>query len=228
MSENIEKKLDESFLPFVALVGYANKGDFNDESMYFEMHKIDKNGKMRNGTPLTAECMSDLAKAFKAEQSLPPHGRIPSNMLYYDSRIGGVKYIWYNPPQKRMMYFSKNLKINDGEYYMPGVVYCVHGDRLHIYSFKGNKPIKKLFKAPFFNVSETSVCIGNAQIERPENPTFKEFIEYWEKQFWLTEFSHIGANPIKGNLVLITKASKETFDCKHLVSLSTTLQDILR
>ena len=48
------------------------------------------------------------------------------------------------------------------------------------------------FLAPFFNVTGSSVCLGNAALTPPEDMTFSKLLEYWEKRFWLSEFSHSG------------------------------------
>ena len=62
--------------------------------------------------------------------------------------------------------------------------------------------------------------------------TYDRLLEYWEKKFWLTEFSHLGGggNPTKSNLVLVTKAAKDApFNIEELKPLKNLkLKDILR
>ena len=72
----------------------------------------------------------------------------------------------------------------------------VSGDRLEIFAYKGEAPAEDspLFLAPFFNVTGSSVCLGNASLIPPENMTFSKLLEYWEKRFWLSEFSHLGGS----------------------------------
>lgn len=226
MTTEILEKSTESYIPKIAIVVYSNK----DKEFYLESHSIDEKGRLLTGCPLTEDCISDIASSFSIQQSITPHGIVPNNMLYFDTRKGNEKYIWYNPPRKQQMFFSKQLKIKDGEYCIPGTIYQVVGNSLNVYAFKGNKPKNKLFRAPFFNVSESSVCIGTAKIDYPKNPSFDDFIQYWEKKFWLTEFSHLGSagNPVKGNLVLVTKDSKERFDYDLLLPLKTTFKSLLK
>ena len=52
---------------------------------------------------------------------------------------------------------------------------------------------------------------GSANIDLPKNLTYESLLQYWEKKFWLTEFSHLGGNgnPTRSNLVLVTKTAKE-------------------
>jgi len=221
----IDDKMDKELRPFISIIGYKNQDDY-----YFETHPIDKTDEgytMGVGAPLTVECISEIASNFSVEYSMEPHGCMPSNLLYFDNRVGHQRYIWYNLPRKRMMYFTKSLNIEDGEYCVPGIIYVVTGDKLDVYAFKGKKPKSELFKAPYFNVSDAAVCLGVAKVAYPDNPSFSDFLKYWEDKFWLTEFSHLGRNPIKGNLVLVTKKSKEKFDEKVLLPSDKTLKDLL-
>lgn len=84
---------------------------------------------------------------------------------------------------------------------------------MSIYAYKDEELTEKteLFAAPFFNVTGADVCLGSAKIEKPKDLTYDRLLEYWEKKFWLTEFSHLGGNgnPTKSNLVLVTKAAKD-------------------
>ena len=67
------------------------------------------------------------------------------------------------------------------------------------------KQKKVLFHAPFFNVGD-HVCLGSAKMQKPKKQTYKNWMQYWEDMFWKSEFAHIlGANPINGNLSIITK-----------------------
>jgi len=225
MKKRIDNKFDKELKPFVAIVGYKNDDDY-----YFETHPIEKSDEgfmMGVGSPLTVECMSDLASNFSAEYSTTPHGRIPTTLLYFNNLTGQQKYVWYNPPQKRMMYFSRSLNIEDGEYFVPGIIYNADNEHLSVYSFKGKKPVNELFQAPFFNVTDGKVCLGNAEIPYPENPTFIDFMKYWEDKFWRTEFSHLGGNPVKGNLVLVTKEMKQKVNEEVLLPINITLKDLL-
>ena len=221
-------------IPEMALVVYKNN---QTGSIYIESHKINAGGQMLAGCPLTLKCITELVESFSVEQGTVPHGIVPENLLYFDTRKGHERYVWYNPPGKRMMFFSKSLNIEDGEYHLPGIIYDTGGENLDVYTFKGEKPEaeSKLFKAPLFNVTEQKVCLGNAKIKFPDNPTFSAYIEYWEKKFWLTEFSHLGGsqNPTKSNLVAVTKKMTESFDYNELVPVKKnkkthTLKDILK
>lgn len=222
--KRVDDILDNELRPFIAIVGYSNERD-----NYFETHTIDKGNDgytMGAGVPLTVECMSELAYNFRADFTTTPHGKIPKTLLYFNNLIGQQKYVWYNPPQKRMMFFTKDLNIENGEYYVPGIVYLADNENLQVFSFKGRKPVDKLYQAPFFNVTDGKVCLGNAKIPYPDNPTYDDFLKYWEDKFWLTEFSHLGSNPVKGNLVLVTKEMKKSFNQEVLLPTKITLNKL--
>lgn len=132
------------------------------------------------------------------------------------------------------MYFTKGLNIENGEFNLPGIIYVVERGGLNVFAFKGERPgmDDRLCKAPYFNVNATSgsVCLGNASLQIPEAPTFDRWLEYWEKRFWMSEFSHLGGggNPTRSNLVLVTeKARNNPFDENELLLSEKQLKDLL-
>ena len=67
-------------------------------------------------------------------------------------------------------------------------------------------------------------------MKKPENMDFHALLEYWEKRFWLSEFSHLGGseNPTRGNLVLVTEQARErSFNNDELKPANKQLKDIL-
>lgn len=217
-------------VPRAALIAYRSE----DGSQYFlELREIGKNGKMGEGCPVTYEFMNEITRNYSETRGGTPYGIIPENMLYCDTRKGSEKYIWYNTPRRRMMYFKESLEIENAEYNLPGVIYVAKGMALDVYAYKGGVPTEKteLFEAPFFNVTRSDVCLGNAKIEKPDSLTYVRLLEYWEKKFYLTEFSHLGGhgNPTKSNLVLVTKAARDApFNLDELKPLKITLKNILQ
>ena len=189
---------------------------------------------MGEGRPVTAEFMNELVRGYSERHSATPYGRIPSNLLWCDPRKGSEKYIWYNSPRKRMMFFKEALKIENAEYHLPGVIYEAGEHGMRIYAYKGNvpRPDTVLYAAPFFNVTGSSVCLGNARIELPKDLTYEKLLQYWERKFWLTEFTHLGGNgnPTRSNLVLVAKAARDRdFNLDELKQLNNMkLKDILK
>ena len=46
--------------------------------------------------------------------------------------------------------------------------------------------------------------------------TYEKLLQYWERKFWLTEFTHLGGNgnPTRSNLVLVAKGMSESPQCR--------------
>lgn len=176
--------------------------------------------------------MDSLVESYSDGNRRIPHGLLPPNMLWCDTRRGHESYVWYNLPGKRRMFFKNDLNIGDGMFHVPGVIYIIKNERMDIFAYKGKKPDGRtpLYLAPFFNVTGGSVCLGNSTLEKPESLDFHTLLEYWEKRFWLSEFSHLGGgkNPTRNNLVLVTERMREQpFDNDELQPINKRLKDIL-
>lgn len=236
-TNELTKKLRTLLHPRAALIVYAQEADSYNaykNSYFIEVRDIDVNGIMGEGRPVTVEFMNELVKGYSERHSTTPYGRIPDNLLWCDPRKGSERYIWYNPPQKRMMFFYENLGIENAEYNLPGIIYVTGESSLKVYAYKDKvlSDDTELYAAPFFNVTGADVCLGSAKIEKPKDLTYTNLLEYWEKKFWLTEFSHLGGggNPTKSYLVLVTKAAKDKpFNLDELKPLNKLkLKDILK
>lgn len=236
-TNELTRKLRTLLHPRAALIVYAEENDnhsTDDDGYFIEVRDIDENGTMGEGRPVTVEFMTELVRGYSEKHSTTPYGKIPSNLLWCDPRKGSEKYIWYTPPRKRMMFFKEALKIENAEYHLPGIVYAAEESHLNVYAYKDRELTDntELYAAPFFNVTGASVCLGSAKIEKPKDLTYAKLLEYWERKFWLTEFSHLGGNgnPTKSNLVLVTKAAKDRdFNLEELKPLNNLkLKDILK
>ena len=229
-TNELTRTLKTLLIPKAALIAYASE---NEKNFFLEIRDIDDRGNMAEGRPVTLEFMNELVKGYSERHSSTPYGKVPSNLIYCDSRKGSERYIWYNPPGKKMMFFRPELKIDNAEYNLPGVIYEAGEHGMRIYAYKGDTPDKDtpLYAAPFFNVTGSSVCLGSANLEKPKDMTYESLLQYWEKKFWLTEFSHLGAhgNPTRSNLVLVTKAARNSpFGIEELKPLNNLkLKDIL-
>lgn len=225
--------IQQIMLPKAALIAYEYQGnDYTQPQTYLELRPVNEKGRMGAGIPVTYDFMNSLVESYTESMSGIPHGRIPSNMFWCDTRKGSERYIWYNPPQARTMYFKADLNIPDGTFNMPGIIYVVERDCLNVHAFKGKIPEDKtkLYLAPFFNVTGSRVCLGSSSLQKPQNMDFFGLQEYWEKRFWLSEFSHLGGNrnPTRSNLVSVTEqARNHPFDYTELRSADKQLKDLL-
>lgn len=227
--------LNQVYEPFLSVVAYKAGQGTRRETYYLEQHRICKDGSLGVGKPLHQKTIIDLLNTMtKSNKQLDCslYGAVPDNVLYCDTRVGSEKLVWYRKPEKRKMFFVDNLEIPNGEMWVPGLIYCVTGKKLRVLAFKGNKPKKDLYLAPFMNTNETYVCLGNSKVKTPDERTFENVIQYWETMFWQSEFSHIlGENPIKGNLATLTKqliSDHTPFPENVLVMARTKLTDLLR
>ena len=229
----LTKQMQQIMHPRAVLVAYeCETTDYSTPRSYLELRPVNEKGRMGAGIPVTYEFMNSLVESYTESMSGIPHGRIPGNMLLCDSRKGRERYIWYNPPQKRKMYFQDGLHITDGTFNVPGVIYVVERECMNIHAFKGAIPEERteLYLAPFFNVTGADVCLGNSSLKKPQDMDFLEFQEYWEKRFWMSEFSHLGSdrNPTRSNLVSVTEKARENpFDYSELKPSGKKLKDIL-
>ena len=138
-TNELTRKLRTLLHPRAALIVYTqenNSHSMNDNSYFIEVRDIDESGRMGEGRPVTVEFMNELVRGYSESHSTTPYGRIPSNLLWCDPRKGSEKYIWYNPPRKRMMFFKEALKIENAEYHLPGIIYEAGENRLNVYAYK--------------------------------------------------------------------------------------------
>lgn len=224
---NLTKQLSTKLSPEMAIIVYA---DEERHSIFLERRDI-INSKMGAGIPLTEECIKDIADLTLNRSRKELHGIIPPNMLYADGRKGYEKYIWFEKPEKKMHFFSKSLQIPNGEFYTPSLLYVVKENTLSLYAFHGDYPNKQLYRAPYFNVSSTYVCLGNSKLPEIEEMTYQNIIKYWETMFWKSEFSHIlDTNPVKSNLAILSKNLMKTgkpFPKSELIPVTLTLKKLI-
>ena len=207
-------------IPKAAIIAYKYEDRRNFDTRYFiELRPIGKSGQMGQ-YPSHTRIHEYLLESYTEEMSGIPAGRVPENMLACNPRKGQEEYVWYNPPGKRQMFFHKELNIQDACSICRELSNHVKNGSMDVFAFKGKRPMETtpLFRAPFFNVTGSSVCLGSSSLEKPQNPTFLSLLEYWEKRFWLTEFSHLGGNvnPTVSNLVIVTENIRNNpFDMKR-------------
>lgn len=137
----LTKQMQQIMHPRAVLVAYeCETTDYSTPRSYLELRPVNEKGRMGAGIPVTYEFMNSLVESYTESMSGIPHGRIPGNMLLCDPRKGRERYIWYNPPQKRKMYFQDGLHITDGTFNVPGVIYVVERECMDIHAFKGAIP----------------------------------------------------------------------------------------
>lgn len=132
----LTKQLQEIMVPKAALIAYEyQEGHYASGSHYLEIRPINKKGRMEAGIPVTYEFMDSLVESYSDGNRRIPHGWLPPNMLWCDTRRGHESYVWYNPPGKRRMFFKNDLNIGDGMFHVPGVIYIIKNERMDIFAY---------------------------------------------------------------------------------------------
>lgn len=208
------------FEPKAALIVFRKQGGFSD--CFMELRNIKKDGSMGAAKPVSKQFIQELLSGFSIEYRNTPHGQVPENLLYCDTRHGHERYVWYNPPCRRNRFFNGKLGLKDGIYHVPGTLYVVKDGRLSVFCFEGKKPAPKkpLLGVPYFHVySDGSVCMGNAQPKFPEGSiTYQDILTAWEDAFWNSIDVHTNGSPsTKENLIeTIMKYKDKPFDTGEL------------
>lgn len=229
---NITEEIGREYRPSVVMTVYETSSGYGgDRRYYLETRKIRSDGRLGAAKPVSRRFIRGIAESFKDEGEQRPHGRIPGNLLVADARLGCERYVWWDPPCRRMLYFSAELGLEDREYWMPGVVFAVSGQTLYAYAFKGKRlrPETPLLYGPFFNYYESRmVCLGNARAEMPSDVTWQSVIDHWETLFWKSTNMHLMCNPTEGNLTVALKAAiNAPYDCSTLRKTGMKLKELL-
>lgn len=199
--------LMSTFRPQLAIVVYESSMAPN---YYLESHDINPDGSLSAGRPLLQETIQDMVDLFFEERQNRSKvtGIIPENLLSFNLLPGGkYKMVWYRPMEERVIHFAAALKIPIAKVWVPAMVYVVERN-LSVFAINGNErpgESTQLFHAPFHNVYDNGeVCLGNAKVKKPINPTYSDLMKYWEDLFWLSEFTHLnGDNKTKSDMNVV-------------------------
>lgn len=225
--------LKEKLKPTDTLVFYDSPS-----GKYVEHRRI-IGGKMSAGQPLDVAQFAKMIRlaeqyAEGQQQMSAMGGVIPKNLLFADPNLDRMRLVWWRPSEERKLFFTDEIGIKSGVMRVPGMVYSVKGGgTLSVYCFRGRKPKGLLYKAPFLNIyNDGHVCLGSSKTDKPKHNTYEEWMLYWEKMFWQSEFaSMISDNPIEGNLVSVTKRCierGEPFPVELMKRASMKLNDLLK
>lgn len=209
----------EPYRPKAALVVFQ-KGSGDS---YLELRPVRRDGSMGAAKPVSKEFIQTLLSSFSQEYRSVPHGEIPPNLLYCDTRRGHETFVWYNPPMKRQRFFAASLGLEDGVYHVPGTLYMATMSNLSVFCFSGKKPSadRPLLGVPYFNVyADGKVCMGSARPKFPdtENLAYQDIMTAWENAFWNSVDVHTNGSPsTRENLIeTIRKYKDKPFDAKEL------------
>jgi PRTRC genetic system protein B len=234
---DITESFGTLYHPKNALVFYANKGNGETYTEYFDM---DRKGNLINAHPLTVRETNHLAKSLKVTEEktafLRPQGIMGTHILQIDPVHNGV-VIWYTKATTREMYFAEKLEIPHGKAGVPAMLWVANRNKLYVFALKSKtRPTANtpLYHAPFFNVySDGAVCMGTVDVTIKSTASLEEFTKAWENYFFNSYFSHLmpDHNPVKGNCVSLWKKllkNAEPFPKELLLKSNRNLKNLLR
>ncbi len=218
------------------------KGADYSTNFYLESHTIDDQGRVMEGKPLLQETIQSMVSVFFEENKERQRftGMFPENLLQFQELPGGkYKMVWYQPAQKKVLHFAKELKLPSEETWVPAIIYATDSRNLDVFALKSNaRPTDKtkIYRAPFYNLNENGdVCLGNAKVKKPTDRTYQSIMKYWEDLFWLSEFTHVnGSKAVKTDIakvwkqLLTSKCTIKWSDIDELVPSKKTIKDIIK
>ena len=171
-----------------AMMIYQSK----NSGCFFQQHDVfpDPNGPdgppvLGAGRPLTREALEAICRAV-----LPG---MAGNLDFFDGTAlasSGTLYgpdLWWIPPKVRPIFFAGQIKMRGGSAPWPALILSAHHNHLSIWAIKGSsRPAldTPLCIAPFFNMTEESICLGNAKHPKRNND-----YDGWEKALFKSAFS---------------------------------------
>ena len=181
-------------------------------------------GELGAGKPISKQAIIDMAAIAvpRLEKGL---SFMPEHVLAYSQVTGGMA--WWTPAKERKLFFAKRKgSIKSGLAPVPPLLFRIDEGHLHVWALKENKrptPNTKVFHAPFYNVTNGSVCMGNVETPREAEP---ENTRVWEDLFFGSEFTGEGEPQLKGIKgkelwSALIDSGKKTFPVEHLVACGT-------
>ena len=215
----------EIFKPKAALIVFERTNcERYEQGRYLELRSIRADGSFSEAKAVPTDFIQNMLAGFSKEYRRIPHGEIPDNLLYCDTRKGMETYVWYNPPQTRTRLFDKSLGLENGKYKVPGTLYVVKNNELSVFCFKGKKPSQHdvLLGVPYFNVYQNGkVCMGSSVAVIPDTDklSYDSILNAWESAFWNSIDTHTNGSPsTRENLIeTIKKYQTIPFDTEELV-----------
>lgn len=239
--KNITALFNEKYRPVKAIITFSS--NIHGSPPYVESYDMDENGYPINAHPLSMRESTQLQKSLQVHEEkerntyLTAEGILPDKVLHVNYSKGQV--VWYTHAQKRMLHFTKDIGLTDGEANVPAMVWKATKSTLSVWALGNKRRVRPngnelLYKAPFFNIYEDgSVCMGTVDsFSEKREGGLEFFMAYWETAFWNSTFSHLNINtsPVKGNIVQLWESLLNTdqpFPTKCLLSIERKLNKIL-
>ena len=196
--------------PVFAIVGYEGENGYADLK-YFPI----ENNSIGAEIPFDNECLIDLKESVNTidathKKELCFKSIIPKNIVCFQNN----NIIWTVNETKKHLYFDNDIKLNDGYYHLPKLLFAFINKTLFVYAIKNGaiQENTELFNAPFLNVYQNgSICMGNVNTDISKFSYIEDAIQYLESAFFKSIFTHTNHNKIiKGNIISYFQELKNT------------------
>lgn len=238
--KNITDLFYQRYTPTKALV--IHTPDQAGAPAYVESYDLDDEGAPINAHPLTVKEYEKLRKALETSDNtkkmdfLIPEGLVPDQVLHINHTTESV--VWFTPAQKKVLRFTTNLGIPNGEAYVPPMIWKANRETLWSWAYNPKKQKRPtldepLFTAPFFNIYQNgSVCMGTVGSFENREGYLEDFIAFWQDAFWNSAFSHLNfrSSPVTGNIVQLWQdliKDNRPFPMDNLIATGKTLHNII-
>ena len=182
----IEIAMDRQLVAQHALIIYGYEKDprykepANSINHYITKHRVDGEGRLLEGAPLTREVLRKICSLVIP--SLQTVEYIPERVLAYSL---GTAILWWSQSVARRVFFTKETGLRSGIYPLPATLFLVVNRTLHTWALAATtrpKPGTPIYHSPFFNVYEGGACcMGNIDLPRNASPGD---ISEWEEAFF--------------------------------------------
>lgn len=234
-------ELENIYTPTTAIIIYKAEGSRNNADhneapdFYLESRVIEGCEIAPVGKPLKRSQMIGIAQAYANDMPMFFSGTIPSNVLHLSTQIGVESLTWFQPPQKRPMFFSEEMGIPDGQAWQPPLLFHAAGRSISVFAMDcatRPEPKTKLFRAPYFNTGgDGHVCMGSAKLPKLSGQSYEDVINKHENVFWKSRFSHLHyGQPTKSNATTLWReliGTEDEFPLDQLIPSSYTLNQII-
>lgn len=181
---DLELAMDRKLTAQYALViyGYEKTGyeDVNSIDHYVVKHRIDREGRLLEGTPLTRDVLRKICSLVIPSLQMLEY--LPDRMLAYSS---GSAMLWWTPAGPRHVFFTKETGLRSGIYPVPAMLFLVTNQTLHMWALAASvRPelSTTFYHSPFFNVYENGTCCMG-DIDIPRNVSLRD-LNVWEEVFF--------------------------------------------
>lgn len=233
MSTEID--INQSFTPVMVLSVFQTNSDDGQSHFYIERRVVHDDGSLGAAAPLKTNTLKEIAKSLSMDlvPKLYIDGIIHPRVLHLNLKPGFERLVWWHPATKKRLLFTNGLGIPDGEYSIPKLIFSVKAEYgVDVWAITDEVITEntKLYRAPFPNVGNGHVCMGNAHYSWDSSTSDKTLINEIETRFFESRFSHdVRDNEkIKGNYVKQMMSLNGSFPNELLIETKEKLKDAIR